>query len=95
MEIGECAPSAAGAPGEGCRPGNPGVMASKGGVCLKIRLTHGMGGRAINIMSQGRGREQPPSVFSKSPFRELIFGTGLEAGRQTNNPPSISGDPAL
>lgn len=42
-------------------------------------------------------QEQPPSpsVFWESPFRELIFGTGLEAGRQTNNPPSISGDPAL
>lgn len=46
---------------------------------------------------QKQEQEQPPSpsVFWKSPFRELIFGTGLEAGRQTNNPPSISGDPAL
>ena len=43
--------------------GNFVVLASKGRVRLKIRLTHGMRGRVINIMSQGRGREQLPSVF--------------------------------
>lgn len=61
MLIGESPPSTG--PEYLAGDGNSVVLASKGGVCLKIRLTHGMRGRVINIMSQGRGREQPPSVF--------------------------------
>ena len=53
MLIGESPPSTGSEYPAG--DGNSVVLAGKGGVCLKIRLTHGMRGRVINIMSQGRG----------------------------------------